>query len=112
MDVEIKVAGTTFHPIPKEKHVYVTQEFMENNVPCAKGPAILKPEPENEHDPNAVAVYVKLDDGTAFHLGYVPKASPVKMLIKTPKVAEITWKDWRQVGDLNLSASITKIEGM
>lgn len=132
MQVEIKVAGTTFHPIPAGKKIQITSEFSMGggstdafppasdangmtvaatggNVPCASAPGILMPEPTNEYDSEAVAVYIPLTDGTAFHIGYIPKASPVKTQIKVPTQAVITIKDYSQVGNLNPSFVITSI---
>lgn len=110
MKTNIKVAGTTFHPLPKQAKIAITQEFIENNVPCAVTDAILQPEPTNIYDSEAVMVYVKLTDGSAFHLGYVPKDEPMKKQIKNTTLASVMIKDYRQQGDFNLSYVITEIK--
>lgn len=112
MKVNMKVAGTTFRPIPKGRGIAIEREFEENGVPCAVAKAVLQPEPENEYDPEAVKVVVSLRDGAAFHIGYIPRNEPLKTKIKTLMMAQVTIKDYGMVGDFNPSFIITEIGGM
>ena len=89
MQTNIKVAGTTFHPLPEGGYVKVEQKFQSGDVPCAIAKAVLIPEPENPYDPGAVKVLVPLEDGSAFHIGYLPKAEPLKAQIKAPVPARV-----------------------
>lgn len=109
MDVNIKVAGTTYHQIPPIG-VAILEEYLENNVPCARAEAILLPEPENKFDHEAVKVVLKLRDGSAFHVGYLPKAEPMKTRIRQIVRAEAVLQDYRMVGNYNISIIIKKIQ--
>lgn len=111
MKTNIKVAGTTFHPLPKEKGIDIEQELVKDNVPCAVAQALLLPEPTNQYDPEAVQVLVKLTDGTAFHIGYLPAKEPLKATIKVLTVATLLIKDYGQVGNYNPSFILTEIGG-
>lgn len=111
MQTNIKVAGSTYHPIPGIG-IAVTEEFMENNVPCARTDAILQPEPENPYDPDAVKVIIPLKNGDAFHIGYLPKADPLKLQVKAIKKANMVIRDYSQVGAFNASFIITEVEGI
>ena len=108
---KFKVAGTTFRPLPEGKSIQITSEFMDG-VPCAAVRAILKPEPTNAYDPEAVMVFVSLTDGSAFHIGYVPKAEPIKRQIKFPMLADMVIRDYGQVSAYNASFVITRIYGL
>lgn len=112
MVTKIKVAGTTFHPIPKGARIAITKEEAVDNVPCAFTDAILLPEPTNAYDPEAVAVYIKMGDGSAFHLGYLPKTEPLKTQIKQTTLATILIKDYGQLGNYNASFVIIEVKGM
>lgn len=81
MNANIKIAGTTFHLIPEGKYLKVSETYMFENVPCANTNAVLMPEPENVHDSLAVKVMVPLDDGSAFHIGYLPRECSLKPTI-------------------------------
>jgi HIRAN domain len=54
----MNVAGARFH-----------DEALQSDAAAPGRPLVLRPEPENEHDPNAIAV--DTEDGA--HLGYVPR---------------------------------------
>jgi hypothetical protein len=54
----MNVAGARFH-----------DEALQSDSAAPGRPLVLRPEPENEHDPNAIAV--DTEDGA--HLGYVPR---------------------------------------
>lgn len=111
MKVNIKIAGTTFHKIPDGLKISVKGEdvFEENGISCARTMAVLQPEPENQYDPEAVKVLVKLTDGSAFHIGYLPKAEPLKQKVKTTTLAQVVIKDYTVMGDFNPSYLITDI---
>lgn len=78
MQTQTKIVGTTFHPLPKDRYVKVRQTYEFEGIPCADVDALLVPEPGNQHDPEAVMVLVSLDDGEAFHIGYLPRESELK----------------------------------
>lgn len=82
MQTNVKIAGTTFHPLPEGKFLKVGRTYTFEDVPCADTDAVLIPEPDNQYDPNAVKVVVPLDSGEAFHVGYIPKDHPLKMMVK------------------------------
>ena len=109
MTVNFKVAGTTFHPLPKDKGIKIIQECTVDDVPCATAQAILMPEPTNPYDDKAVAVYISLKDGEAFHLGYVPAKEPVKEQVTKMTLAKMLIKDYGQMGNYNPSFVITEI---
>ena len=110
MKTKIKVAGTTFHPLPEGGRITITSEFEREGVPCASAQALLIPEPENENDPDAVNVLVRLSDGSPFHIGYIPKAEPLKWKIKAPTLASVVIRDYGQVvAGHNASFMITDI---
>lgn len=112
MKINIKVAGTTFHPLPEGVHLSILSEGTLDNVPCAFAQALLVPEPENEYDKDAVAVYGRLMDGKPFHLGYIPKAEPLKFKIRRPMPARMLIKDYGQVGrGLSPSFVLVELEG-
>lgn len=81
MKTNVKIAGTTFHPLPDGQYLRVKQTYEFEGTSCADTDAILVPEPENPHDPEAVKVLVPLETGQAFHIGYLPKESELKRLI-------------------------------
>ena len=110
MKTNIKVAGTTFHPLPTGAGIKINEELTVENVPCALAPAILIPEPTNEYDKDAVAVYISLKNGEAFHIGYIPAKEPVKEQIKTTVLAEILIKDYGRMGNYNPSFIISEIK--
>lgn len=83
MKTNTKIAGTTFHPLPENQYLKVNSTYTFDNVPCAEADAILMAEPDNQYDPNAVKVMVPLDSGEAFHIGYLPKDSDLKMRVKS-----------------------------
>lgn len=110
MDTYIKVAGTTFHPIPTNESVKILVEGEENGVPYAYAQAILMPEPTNEYDKDAVQVIIQLANGNPFVAGYIPKDNPMKLKIKQPVIATLHIKDYSAVGDYNPSFIISRIE--
>lgn len=63
---EIIDGGDYYMEYSKEEPIY---ELTEESLPYAE----VVPEPGNEYDPNAVAVYVGESQRTKFHLGYLPK---------------------------------------
>lgn len=94
MNMNMKVAGTSFHPLPEGQYVKVKQTYEFENVPCADVDAILMPEPENPYDPDAVKVLIPLESGAPFCIGYVPKDHPIKLRIKAPYQAVIMIKNF------------------
>lgn len=78
----IKIVGTSFRPLPKEKQYKISQELDVNGVPAANLTGILLPEPTNPYDPTAVAVYLPTTDGGSHHCGYLAKDEPAKAGIK------------------------------
>lgn len=112
MKTQIKVAGTTFHPLPEGKTIMVTETFEANGIPCARAQMVLEEEPQNPYDPEAVKVLVPLTDGSAFHLGYLPKTEPVKRQIRGYMMGTLEIHDYRSAGTLNPSFVITEIQGL
>lgn len=111
MKTNIKVAGTTFHPLPVGTGIAVSAKQTIENVPCAVAQALLIPEPTNPYDSEAVQVVVKLTDGKAFVIGYLPAKEPLKTSIKTMTIATLLIKDYGQVGNYSPSFIITEIGG-
>lgn len=89
-----KIAGTTFHPIPDGQFIRVKQTYDVEGIPCADVDALLIPEPENQYDPDAVKVMVPLENGQAFHIGYLPKDSELKFMVKSMHVANVMIKNF------------------
>ena len=50
---------------------------------------MLKAEPENKHDKNAVAVLVSVEDSKAFKIGYLSSSSIWTALVKHDQVKAI-----------------------
>lgn len=114
MKTEIKVAGTTFHPLPKGTAIAIEKEYTKNGVPCAEMECILVPEPENKYDPEAVKVMVKLTNGMAHQIGHLPAKEPLKVQIAKRQqflLATCEIIDYTQVGK-NASYVITAIQGI
>lgn len=113
MNVNIKVNGTSFHPLPEGAKLKIESEGQFEGISAAFLTGLLCPEPTNPYDPDAVAVYVPLTDGKAHHLGYVPKDADIKMQIKTPKKALILAKDFAAENPkYSVSYEIRQIGGM
>lgn len=116
MVTNVKIAGTTFHQIPEGKYLKVNNTFNFEDTPCANTSAILLPEPDNPHDKNAVKVMVPLDDGQAFHVGYLPKESDLKAQIaKTGNsyLAVVMVKNFASKNPhYNASWIITEVQGL
>lgn len=81
MTTNVKIAGTTFHPLPDGEYLRVGRTYEFEGTPCADTNAILMPEPTNQYDKDAVKVMVPLENGQAFHIGYLPKDSDLKRQI-------------------------------
>lgn len=113
MKTEIKIAGTTFHPLPENQYLRVNTVYEKDGVSCAETNAVLVPEPDNPHDPEAVKVIVPLENGQPFQIGYLPRASKQKQMVKQPCQASITVKDFTK-NNLQYSSSwiITEIIGL
>lgn len=66
--------------------------FRENVGKCyGSHEALLVPEPENEHDHNAIKI---VDKATGIHVGYIPRTSTSEvrtLLTKTPTIAILIW---------------------
>ena len=60
----------------------------------------------------AVKVMIKLTNGEAHHLGYLPKTEPLKTQVGDFTLATCVIKDYRSVGNYNPSYIITEVEGM
>lgn len=116
MQTNVKINGTTFHPIPDGEYVRVNRTFDFENMPCAETSAILMPEPTNEHDPMAVKVMVPLENGQAFHIGYLPKDSELKAQIargEENRLADVMIKDFSQKNPAySASWIITEVKGL
>lgn len=116
MTTNVKIAGTTFHPLPDGQYLRVNKTYPFDGVSCADTNGILMPEPTNPHDPSAVKVVVPLDNGQAFHIGYLPKDSDLKMQIAQSGknyMATIMVKNFTQ-NNPQYSASwiITEVQGL
>lgn len=113
MKTNVKVAGTSFHPIPDGQYLRVKQTYEFEGVPCADTDALLIPEPNNPHDSDAVRVMVPMDNGQAFHIGYLPKDSELKLMIKMAYPATIMVKNYAMKNQ-QYSASwiITEVNGL
>lgn len=114
MKTMIKVAGTSFHPLPEGVTIAAEETWEEGDrgIPCAKAQVVLVREPENGVDPEAVKVMIKLTNGEAHHLGYLPKTEPLKTQVGDFTLATCVIKDYRSVGNYNPSYIITEVEGM
>lgn len=106
----IKVVGTTFHPLPPGSLIKVIDTFDHDNIPSALTKVILMPEPDNQFDPNAVAVVVELEHGEAFTIGYIGKEDPWQSRITTPTLAMMRITDYATAGNYNASFNIVSIE--
>lgn len=113
MKTQTKVAGTTFHQIPEGQFLRVKQTYDFEGVPCADTDAVLMPEPDNQYDPDAVKVMVPLENGEPFHIGYLPKDSELKTLVKKPHPASVMVKNFA-MNNPQYSASwiITEVAGL
>lgn len=116
MNINVKVAGTTFHPLPEGDFLKVLRTYEFEGVPCADANAILVPEPDNQYDPDAIQVFVPLDSGQAFHIGYLPKNDPFKMAVRRamrPLKATVMVKNYAAKNQ-QYSASwiLTEVEGL
>lgn len=113
MITNIKIAGTTFHPLPDGQFVRIKQTYNFEGVSCADADAILVPEPDNQYDPEAVKVLVPLENGQPFHIGYLPKESELKKLVRQNHAATVMIKNFA-VNNPRYSASwiITEVKGL
>lgn len=113
MKTNIRVAGTSFHPLPENEYVRVKRIYVFEEIPCADVDAVLMPEPENQYDPEAVKVLVPLENGKPFHIGYVPKDVPLKKIIRTPHPAVLMVKNYAMNNPhYNPSWLITEVTGI
>lgn len=99
-----KVVGTTFRF--KEHGFKEFTEFAgsvenENGTPVLTGQAILLPEIDNQYDPDAIKVVAKMADGSAFHIGYLPRGSAMQKQIQTPTPATLIITAYSTNGDYN-----------
>lgn len=78
-----QVVGTSFHLKPLGAYK-LRNEGTIDHATTFIGHAILIPEPENEFDPTAIAVYGRMKDETAHLLGYLAKDNPLKAFISEP----------------------------
>lgn len=116
MTTNVKIAGTTFHPLPDGEYLRVGRTYEFEGTPCADTNAVLMPEPTNQYDPEAVKVMVPLENGQPFHIGYLPKNSDLKKLISQSGknyVATVMVKNFA-VKNQQYSASwiITEVQGL
>ena len=113
MKTNTKIAGTTFHPLPEGQYLRIRQTYDFEAVPCADADAVLVPEPENQYDREAVKVLVPLDDGSAFHIGYLPKDSDLKRMVRKPHKASIMVKNYAlNSPQYSPSWIVTEVEGL
>lgn len=94
--VLVKVVGTTFHPLPDGHVIRISKSYMKDNIPMAIAPAILRPDPSNPYDENAVEVLVELDNGDPFVIGFIGKDDPWQRKITQLTLATIQIKDYSQ----------------
>lgn len=113
MQTQVKVAGTTFHPLPEGEFLKVKNTYTFEGVSCADADCILVPEPTNPHDPEAVMVIVPLDSGNPFHIGYLPKDSSLKRLVTHSYAGTVMVKNFA-LSNPQYSASwiITEVVGL
>lgn len=113
MKTNVKVAGTTFHQLPEGQYVRVNQTYNVDGISCADTDAILIPEPDNAYDPDAVKVMIPLENGQPFHIGYLPKDSELKYMVKHNYVATIMIKNFA-LNNPQYSPSwiITEVQGL
>lgn len=113
MQTSTKIAGTTFHPLPEGEFLKVKDTYEFEGIPCANADAILVPEPANPYDPEAVMVMVPLESGKPFHIGYLPKDSELKKLVKHNYVATVMVKNF-SLSNPQYSPSwiITEVKGL
>lgn len=67
-------------------------EALQDDAFAPGNPVALVPEPENEHDPDALAVW---DAGRRLHVGYLPAALAAEL--ELPLQALVLW-EWRDAG--------------
>lgn len=109
----VKVAGTTFRPLPEGRYLRVKQTYDFEGIPCADADALLIPEPDNQYDPEAVKVVVPLDDGQPFHIGYLPKDSGLKKMVSRNCMAMVMVKNYaRNNPQYSPSWVITEVKGL
>lgn len=116
MKMNVKIAGTAFHPLPEGEYLRVDRTYEFESTPCADTNAVLIPEPMNQHDSEAVKVMVPLENGQPFHIGYLPKDSTLKRQIARNRksyVASVMVKDFG-IKNPQYSASwiITEVHGL
>lgn len=113
MVTNVKVAGTTFHPLPKDRYLRVKQTYDFEGVSCADADALLIPEPDNQYDPEAVKVVIPLDNGQPFHIGYLPKDSKLKKLVSQSCMATVMVKNYAMNNpQYSPSWIITEVKGL
>lgn len=113
MKTNVKIAGTSFHQLPEGKFLRVRQTYDFEGIPCADTDAILIPEPTNQYDPDAVMVMVPLTDGQPFHIGYLPKDSDLKQMVKRNYVATVMVKNYAMNNpQYSPSWIITEVDGL
>ena len=113
MMTNTKVAGTTFHQIPEGQYLRIKQQYDLEGTPCADADAILVPEPTNQYDPDAVMVMVPLENGQPFHVGYLPKDSDLKQMVKKALPATVMVKDFGAKNpQYSASWIITEVKGL
>lgn len=113
MVTQTKITGTTFHPLPDGQYLRVKQTYDFEGIPCADADALLIPEPDNQYDPEAVKVMVPLESGQPFHIGYLPKDSELKQMVKQPHPATVMIKNFA-LNNPQYSPSwiITEVKGL
>lgn len=78
-----------------------------NGLNIVKSQAILIPEPDNPYDSKAVKVIGKLKDGSAHHIGYVPKDTVLQSRITKPTIVTLEISDFISIGYPTDSYKIT-----
>lgn len=106
-EMQEKVVGTTFHDENKKPITYLdiageTKQSETNpELDYKVGSALLMPDPENKYDSNAVAVIAKLNDGSAYKLGYLAKGSQLYEETTKPKLAKLLAYGYSKLGSYN-----------
>lgn len=84
-----KITGVTFavknfinsNPTNKQftefEFLQMLMDVINNNNEII--PVKLKPEPNNQYDPNAIAVYIKLPNNEVIRFGYLTKESAIEL---------------------------------
>lgn len=105
-EITEKVVGTSFYE-KKDLEDFDGEIKEKDNVPVLHGAAILMPEPENQYDPNAIAVIAKMTDGTPHKIGHIGRDSELYNTVTKPTPAALTIYAYSHAGNYNDSFTVT-----